>query len=58
MRVEGTPPYWARPPIWWAPQASIDVHLPPIYTHVPREHQKVTAVEIVFCWLPGYFRGT
>ena len=41
-RVEGAPPYWARPPISWAPRASTDLLLPPIYTHVPREHQRST----------------
>ena len=39
-RVDGAPlPYWARPHISWAPRAATDVLLPPIYTHVPREHQ-------------------
>ena len=38
-RVEGMPPYWA-PPISWAPRASTDLLLSPIYTHVPREHQR------------------
>ena len=28
-RVEGAPP------VSWAPRASIDVLLPPIYTHIP-----------------------
>ena len=36
----GRPPYWARPPISWAPRASTDLLLPPIYTHVPPNHQK------------------
>ena len=33
-RVEGAPP------ISWAPWASTDVLLPPIYTHVPRKHER------------------
>ena len=32
------PPYWARLPISWAPWASTDLILPPIYTHTPRKH--------------------
>ena len=39
-RVEGAPPYWACPPASWAPRASTDLLLPPIYTHAPRKHQK------------------
>ena len=39
-RVEGAPPpYWTRPPISWDHRASTDVLLPPIYTHVPLNHQ-------------------
>ena len=41
-RVEGSSPYWARPPISWAPRASTNVLLPPIYTHVPRKHPRST----------------
>ena len=52
-RVEGTPPSWARPPISWAPQASTDLLLPPIYTHVPRKHQKrpqkTISTAVTFC---------
>ncbi len=33
-------PLLGAPPISWPPQASTDLLLPPIYTHVPREHQK------------------
>ena len=28
------------PGVSWAPRASTDLLLPPIYTHVPRKHQK------------------
>ena len=46
-RVEGAPP------IRWAPRASTDVLLPPIYTHVPREHQnkprKPNSTAATFC---------
>ena len=38
-RVEGAPPLLGTPPISWAPRVSTDVLLPPIYTHVPRNHQ-------------------
>ena len=51
-RVEGAPPYWA-PPILWAPRASTDLLLPPIYTHVPRKHQKrprkTISTAVTFC---------
>ena len=44
---------WARPPLSWAPQASTDLLLPPIYTHVPREHQgskrKPNSTAVTFC---------
>ena len=39
-RVEGAPPLLGAPPASWAPRASTDLLLPPIYTHVPREHQR------------------
>ena len=39
-RVEGAPTPTGRAPISWAPRASTDLLLPPIYTHVPREHQR------------------
>ena len=38
-RVPGAAPTGAPPPSW-APRASTDLLLPPIYTHVPRKHQK------------------
>ena len=51
-RVEGAPPT-GRTPISWAPWASTDVLLPPIYTHVPREHQrrprKAISTTVTFC---------
>ena len=41
------------PPISWAPRASTDVLLPPIYTHVPRNHQgshrKTISTTVTFC---------
>ena len=52
-RVEGAPPYWARPPILWAPRGGTDLLLPPIYTHVPRKHQKrprkTISTTVTFC---------
>ena len=33
--VEGARPLLGAPPISWAPRASTDLLLPPIYTHVP-----------------------
>ena len=53
-RVEGAPlPYWARLPVSWAPRASTDLLLPPIYTHVPRKHQKrprkTISTTVTFC---------
>ena len=46
-RVPGTPPPS------WAPRASTDLLLPPIYTHVPREHQrrprKTISTTVTFC---------
>ena len=49
----GRAPYWACAPISWAPRASTDLLLPPIYTHVPREHQKrarkTTSTAVTFC---------
>ena len=32
-------PLQGAPPILWAPRASTNVLLPPIYTHIPRNHQ-------------------
>ena len=53
MRVEGAPPYWACPPILWAPWESTDLLLPAIYTHVPRKHQKrprkTISTAVTFC---------
>ena len=41
------------PPASWAPRASTDLLLPPIYTHVPREHQnkprKPNSTAATFC---------
>ena len=46
-RVEGAPP------ISWAPRAATYLLLPPIYTHVPREHQnkprKPNSTAATFC---------
>ena len=46
-RVEGAPP------IRWAPRASNDVLLPPIYTYVPRKlpgsQQKTISTAVTFC---------
>ena len=36
----GRAPLLGAPPISWAPRASIDLLLLPIYTHVPREHHR------------------
>ena len=51
-RVEGAPLLGA-PPISWAPRASTDLLLPPIYTHVPRKHQrrprKTISTTVTFC---------
>ena len=33
-RVEGAPPLLGAPPVSWAPRASTDVLLPPIYAYV------------------------
>ena len=53
MRVPGAPPRGGRPPPSWAPRASTDLLLPPIYTHIPREHQnrprKPNSTVITFC---------
>ena len=52
-RVEGAPPLLGVPPISWAPRASADLFLPPIYTHVPQEHQgrprKTISTTVTFC---------
>ena len=41
------------PPASWAPRASTDLLLPPIYTHVPRNHQrrprKTISTTVTFC---------
>ena len=46
-RVEGAPP------ASWAPLESTDLLLPPIYTHVPRKHQKrprkTISTAVTFC---------
>ena len=45
-------PLWACPPISWAPWAATDL-LPPIYTHIPREHpgsqHKTISTTVTFC---------
>ena len=38
-RQGARPPPWARPPPSWAPRSSTDLLLPPIYTHIPRNHR-------------------
>ena len=47
------PPLLGTPPISWAPRASTDVLLPPIYTHIPRKHQrrprKTISTAVTFC---------
>ena len=52
-RVEGARPLLGATPISWAPRASTDVLLPPIYTHVPQKHQKRTrkpnSTVVTFC---------
>ena len=51
-RAEGAPLLGA-PPISWAPWESTDLLLPPIYTHVPRKHQKrprkTISTTVTFC---------
>ena len=47
-------PYrWARLPPSWAPRASIDLLLPPIYIHVPRKHpgapRNTISTAVTFC---------
>ena len=41
------------PPPLWAPRASTDILLPPIYTHVPQKHQKrpwkTISTAVTFC---------
>ena len=47
------PPLLRASPISWAPRASTNLLLPPIYTHVPRKHQKrprkTISTAITFC---------
>ena len=47
------PPLQSAPPISSAPRAATDLLLPPIYTHVPREHQnkrrKSSSTFVIFC---------
>ena len=49
-RPRGCP---ANPPPSWAPRASTDLLLPPIYTHVPRKHQgsqrEPNSIAVTFC---------
>ena len=44
---------WACPPPSWAPRASTDLLLPPIYTHVPQKHpgapRKPNSTAATFC---------
>ena len=40
MRQGGAPTPWVCPPPSWAPRSSTDLLLPPIYTYVPRKHQR------------------
>ena len=51
--IGGRPPCRARPPISWAPQASTDVLLLPIYTYVPRKHpgapRNTISTTVTFC---------
>ena len=52
-REEGVPPCRARPPVSWAPRASTDVLLPPIYIHGPRKHpgapRNTISTTVTFC---------
>ena len=47
------PPCRARPPVSWAPRASTDVLLPPIYIHGPRKHpgapRNTISTAVTFC---------
>ena len=49
----GRAPLLGAPPISWAPRASTDLLLPPIYIHVPREYQrrpwKTISTTVTFC---------
>ena len=49
----GHTPLLGTPPILWAPRAATDLLLPPIYTHIPREHQnkpwKTISTAVTFC---------
>ena len=51
-RVEGAPPI-GRAPVSWAPRASTNVLLPPIYTHIPQNHQgshqRNISATVTFC---------
>ena len=53
MRQGGMPTPWACPPPSWPPRGSTDLLLPPIYTHVPQEHQrrrrKTISTIVTFC---------
>ena len=50
---EGAPRGVGAPPPSWAPRASTDLLLPPIYTHVPRKHpgapRKTISTVTTFC---------
>ena len=49
----GCPPLLGAPPVSWAPRASTDILLPPIYTYVPRKHpgsqRKTISTAVTFC---------
>ena len=49
----GAPPCRARPLVSWAPQASTDVLLLPIYTYGPRKHpgapRNTISTTVTFC---------
>ena len=51
--LQGPHEIGGRPPVSWAPRASTDVLLPPIYTHVPQKHQgrrrKTISTTVTFC---------
>ena len=53
MRQGARLPPWACPPPSWAPRSSIDLLLPPIYTHVPWKHQiwsqNPNSTTVTFC---------
>ena len=52
-RLEGAPPPRGRAPVSWAPRASTNVLLPPIYTYGPQKHpgapRNTISTTITFC---------